>query len=72
MSGGYIYILGLHSGTLYIGVTSNLYVGVMRHKEDDVFVGFLKKNIPTSYRSWGAAPGDLLSLSSPTQPEDPA
>jgi hypothetical protein len=29
----YIYILGSHTGTLYIGVTSNLYLRVMQHKE---------------------------------------
>jgi putative endonuclease len=34
MAGGYIYILGSHTGTLYIGVTSNLYLRVMQHKED--------------------------------------
>jgi putative endonuclease len=28
-----IYILGSHTGTLYIGVTSNLYLRVMQHKE---------------------------------------
>jgi putative endonuclease len=33
MPGGYIYILGSHTGTLYIGVTSNLYLRVMQHKE---------------------------------------
>ena len=33
MSGGYIYILGSHTGTLYIGVTSNLYLRVLQHKE---------------------------------------
>jgi predicted GIY-YIG superfamily endonuclease len=33
MPGGYIYILGSHTGTLYIGVTSNLYRRVMQHKE---------------------------------------
>jgi putative endonuclease len=33
MAGGYIYILGSHTGTLSIGVTSNLYVRVMQHKE---------------------------------------
>jgi putative endonuclease len=32
MSGGYLYILGSHTGTLYIGVT-NLYLCVMQHKE---------------------------------------
>ena len=36
MSGGYIYILGSHTGTLYIGVTSNLYLRVMQHKEGTV------------------------------------
>jgi predicted GIY-YIG superfamily endonuclease len=29
MSGSYIYIHGSHTGTLYIGVTSNLYLRVM-------------------------------------------
>jgi putative endonuclease len=33
MSGGYISILGSHTGTLYMGVTSNLYLRVMQHKE---------------------------------------
>jgi putative endonuclease len=33
MSGGYIYILGSHTGTLYIGITSKLYLRVMQHKE---------------------------------------
>jgi putative endonuclease len=33
MAGSYIYILGSHTGTLYIGVTSNLYLRVMQHKE---------------------------------------
>jgi putative endonuclease len=33
MSGGYIYILGSHTGTLYIGVSSNLYLRVMQHEE---------------------------------------
>jgi putative endonuclease len=33
VSGGYIYILGSHTGTLYIGVTSNLYQRVIQHKE---------------------------------------
>jgi putative endonuclease len=28
-----IYLLGSHKGTLYIGVTSNLYLRVMQHKE---------------------------------------
>jgi len=33
MSGGYTYILGSHTGTLYIGITSNLYHRVLQHKE---------------------------------------
>jgi GIY-YIG catalytic domain len=33
MAGGNIYILGSLTGTLYIGVTSNLYLRVMQHKE---------------------------------------
>ncbi len=33
MSGSYIYILGSRRGTLYIGVTSNLYLRVIQHKE---------------------------------------
>jgi putative endonuclease len=36
MSGGQIYILGSHTGTLYIGVTSNLYSRVMQHKEGEL------------------------------------
>ena len=34
--GGSIYLLGSHTGTLYIGVTSNLYLRVMQHKEGQV------------------------------------
>ena len=33
MSGGYIYIRGSHTGTLYIGVTGNLSLRVMQRKE---------------------------------------
>ena len=33
MSGAYIYMLGSHTGTLYIGVTSNLSLRVTQHKE---------------------------------------
>jgi putative endonuclease len=33
MAGGCIDILGSHTGTLYIGVTSNLCLRVMQHKE---------------------------------------
>src|ERR1700738_2622479 len=33
MASGHIYILGSYTGTLYIGVTSNLYLRVMEHKE---------------------------------------
>jgi putative endonuclease len=33
MSGGYVYILGSDTGTLYVGVTSNLYLRALQHKE---------------------------------------
>ena len=33
MSGSYIYILVSHTGTLYIGVTSNLHLHVLQHRE---------------------------------------
>jgi putative endonuclease len=39
MAGGYVFILGSHTGTLYIGVTSNLYLRVMQHQEG-TFEGF--------------------------------
>jgi putative endonuclease len=39
MSSGYIYILGSHTGTLYVGVTSDLYLRVMQHK-DGTLEGF--------------------------------
>jgi putative endonuclease len=39
MSGSHIYILGSLTGTLYIGVTSNLYSRVLQHKEG-AFKGF--------------------------------
>jgi putative endonuclease len=39
MPGGHIYILGSPTGTLYIGVTSNLYLRVLQHKEGK-FEGF--------------------------------
>ncbi|MBB5064039.1 GIY-YIG nuclease family protein [Granulicella mallensis] len=39
MSGGYTYILGSITGTLYIGVTSNLYLRMMQHK-NGTFEGF--------------------------------
>jgi putative endonuclease len=39
MSGGHIYILGSQTGTLYVGVTSNLFFRVMQHKEG-VLKGF--------------------------------
>jgi putative endonuclease len=39
MSGGYTYILGSATGTLYVGVTSNLYLRMMQHK-NGTFEGF--------------------------------
>ena len=38
---GYTYILGSHSGTLYIGVTSDLYARALQHK-NGTFEGFSK------------------------------
>jgi hypothetical protein len=48
MSGGYIYILGSHTGTLYIGVTSNLYLRVMQHKEGTL-EGFTRTMAASAY-----------------------
>ena len=42
MSGGYIYILGSDTGTLYIGVTSDLPRRVWEHREG-VVDGFTKR-----------------------------
>jgi putative endonuclease len=41
MSGGYVYILGSTTGTLYVGVTSDLYVRILQHKNGK-FDGFSK------------------------------
>ena len=42
MKVGYTYIMGSPTGTLYIGVTSNIYERVLQHK-DGVFAGFSKR-----------------------------
>lgn len=42
MPAGFVYILGSHSGTLYIGVTSDLYQRVMEHRSS-VRSGFATK-----------------------------
>jgi len=42
MKAGYTYIMGSARGTLYISVTSNIYVRVLQHK-DGTFEGFSKK-----------------------------
>lgn len=41
MSSGYTYILGSTSGTLYIGVTSDIYIRTLQHKRG-AFEGFSK------------------------------
>ncbi len=41
MNGGYVYILGSSTGTLYVGVTSDLYVRILQHK-NGTFEGFSK------------------------------
>jgi putative endonuclease len=42
MPGGYTYILGSSTGTLYIGVTSDLFTRVLQHR-NGAFDGFSKK-----------------------------
>jgi len=42
MKTGYTYIMGSPTGTLYIGVTSQIYERVLQHK-DGVFAGFSKR-----------------------------
>ena len=39
---GYTYIMGSHTGTLYIGVTSDIYIRVQQHK-NGTFEGFSKQ-----------------------------
>jgi len=43
MKSGYTYIMGSHTGTLYIGVTSDIYNRIKQHK-DGVFEGFSKQH----------------------------
>ena len=46
MKPGYTYIVGSHTGTLYIGVTSDIYIRVQQHK-DGTFEGFSKQHTCT-------------------------
>jgi putative endonuclease len=41
MPSGYTYILGSHTGTLYIGVTSDLFTRIVQHR-NGTFEGFSK------------------------------
>ena len=43
MKSGYTYIMGSHAGTLYIGVTSEIYIRVQQHK-NGTFEGFSKEH----------------------------
>ena len=43
MRPGYTYIMGSQTGTLYIGVTSNIYIRVQQHKSG-TFEGFSKEH----------------------------
>jgi putative endonuclease len=43
MKPGYTYIMGSHTGTLYIGVTSEIYIRVQQHK-NGTFEGFSKEH----------------------------
>jgi predicted GIY-YIG superfamily endonuclease len=47
MSGAYLYILGSRTGTLYIGLTSNLCLRVLQHKEG-AWEGF--KDVPVTIK----------------------
>jgi putative endonuclease len=40
---GYTYIMGSHTGTLYVGVTSEIYIRVQQHK-NGTFEGFSKEH----------------------------
>ena len=42
MKGGHVSIIGSSSGTLYIGVTSDLYARVLQHRSGE-FAGFSKR-----------------------------
>ena len=42
MKPGYTYIMGSPTGTLYIGVTSEIYIRVQKHK-NGTYAGFTKK-----------------------------
>ena len=43
MKPGYTYIMGSQTGTLYIGVTNDIYIRVQQHK-DGTFEGFSKEH----------------------------
>ena len=43
MKAGYTYIMGSHTGTLYIGVTSDIYIRIKQHR-DGAFEGFSKQH----------------------------
>jgi len=43
MKFGYTYIMGSHTGTLYIGVTRDIYIRVQQHK-NGTFEGFSKEH----------------------------
>jgi hypothetical protein len=45
----YIYILGSHTDTLYIGVTSNQYLRVMQHKEGTCFRASVVEKLRTAW-----------------------
>jgi putative endonuclease len=46
MKSGYTYIMGSQTGTLYIGVTSDIYIRVQQHK-NGTFEGFSKEHACT-------------------------
>ena len=58
---GYIYIMGSHTGTLYIGLTSDIYTRVQQHKNGS-FEGFSKEHSCTRLLYYEAHESILESI----------
>jgi putative endonuclease len=58
MQSGYTYIMGSPSGTLYIGVTSDIYTRTQQHKRG-IFEGFSKRYHCTSLLFYYEAHEDI-------------
>jgi putative endonuclease len=66
MKSDYTYIMGSHTGTLYIGVTSDIYVRVQQHK-NGAFEGFSKEHGCTRLLYYEAHETILESIARETQ-----